>query len=366
MNARIRQLRPARTVGMLGACLFVFYGCSGLGFDREAMLGSIVDTVILPAHSALTADATALDQLARQFAAEPTPESLEALQSQWLTTELAWKRVELYEFPGMLLIHNSIERRPARVAFIEGAIADADDEALLQINAEFVESLGSTSKGLAAIEYLIFPSGSDPPVVDRFSDPARGAYLTALTGNLVRKTEELRGLWLPSGDNYALAFRENDSEGADLQGSVSLLANEMIEMQEIVLRTKLGMPMGQTTDGVPQPHDVESYLSGASREMMIANVESLRDTFAAGLDDYVDYLQRSGSEEPLSDAIRSQFGAVLSTLNAIDQPLQAAVTESPEEVDAVYEAMLDLLVLLKTDMAGVLGITVTFSDSDGD
>lgn len=361
------QVRPARTLGMLGACLLVFYGCSGLGFDREAMLGSIVDTVILPAHSALTTDATALDQLAGQFAAEPTPESLEALQSQWLATELAWKRVELYEFPGMLLIHNSIERRPARVAFIEEAIAEAGDEALEQINAEFVESLGSTSKGLAAIEYLIFLSASDPlVVVDRFSEPARGAYLTALTRNLVRKTEELRGLWLPSGDNYALAFRENDSEGADLQGSVSLLANEMIEMQEIVLRTKLGIPMGQTTDGVPQPRDVESYLSGASREMMIANVESLRDTFAAGLDDYVDYLQRSGSEERLSDAIRSQFGAVLSTLNAMDPPLQAAVTESPEEVDAVYEAMLDLLVLLKTDMAGVLGITVTFSDSDGD
>jgi predicted lipoprotein len=331
------------------------------------MLGSVVDTVILPVHLALTADATALDQLARQFAAEPAPETLATLRSQWLATELAWKRVELYEFPGMLLIHNAIERRPARISFIEGAIAEADDEAIQQINADFVESLGSTSKGLAAIEYLIFPSESNPlVVVDSFGDPARGAYLTALTSNLVRKTEELRGLWLPSGENYALVFRENNSEGADLHGSISLLANEMIEMQEIVLRTKLGMPMGQTTDGVPQPRDVESYLSSASRKMMIANVESLRDTFEAGIDDYVDYLQRGGSEERLSDAIRAQFGAVLSTLNAIDQPLQTAITALPEEVNAVYEAMLDLLVLLKTDMAGVLGITVTFSDSDGD
>ena len=47
--------------------------------------------------------------------------------------------------------------------------------------------------------------------------------------------------------------------------------------------------MGQTTDGIPQPVEVESYLSRSSKELMIANVQALRRTFDAGLDDYLDY-----------------------------------------------------------------------------
>ena len=362
----IKRLQRGRALGATIACGLLLSGCLGLGFDREAMLTSVVDTVIIPSHSALSAEAATLDQLAQRFVAEPSVEALETLRSQWLATDLAWKRVELFELPGLLLVHNAIERRPARVSFIEDAIQGPDESALQEIDADFVESLGSTSKGLSALEYLIFPSEAhERPVLDSFTDPTRGAYLTALTGNLARKVGELEAFWLPEGENYAEVFRENDSEGADLQGSVSLLANEMIELNEIVLRTRLGMPMGQTTDGVPQPRDVESYLSGASVQMMAANMESLRDTFDAGLDDYLDYLQRSG-EEPLSSAIHDQFQVVLSSLGVLEQPLQTAITESPLDVRTVYDAMQGLLVLLKTDMAGILGITVTFSDSDGD
>ena len=344
----------------------VLTGCR-LGFDREAMLGRIADTVILPAHLTLTEEARDLDEVTRRFTDEPSAATLETLREQWLATELAWKRVELYEFPGLLLIHNAIERRPGRVAFIEEVIAGADDSALGQVNGEFVESLGSTSKGLSAIEYLIFPAEEQAqPVLESFADPARSAYLTALTANLRSKTQDLYRFWGPDGENYAESFRKNDSEGADIQGSVSLLANELIELHEVLMHTKLGMPMGQTTDGIPQPKEVESYLSGRSLELMTANLESLRRTFDAGLDDYLDYLDRRSTEALLSMAIHAQLGTVLDALGNIDGPLQDAVTGVPMEVERTYEAMRFLLVLLKTDMSALLGITVTFGDADGD
>ncbi len=338
-----------------------------LGFDREAMLGRIADTVILPAHLALTEEARDLDEVTRQFTEEPNAGTLGTLREQWLATELAWKRVELYEFPGLLLIHNAIERRPARVAFIEEAIAGADDSALGQVNGEFVESLGSTSKGLSAIEYLIFPAEEQGrPVLESFDDPARSAYLAALTANLWSKTQELYQFWNSDGENYAESFRENDSEGADIESSVSLLANKLIELHEVSMHIKLGMPMGQTTHGIPQPEEVESYLSGNSLELMTASLESLHRTFDAGLDDYLDYLDRRGSGNLLSMAIHTQFDTVLGALENINGPLQDAVTDAPAEVEMAYDAMRLLLVLLKTDMSALLGITVTFGDSDGD
>ena len=68
----------------------------------------------------------------------------------------------------------------------------------------------------------------------------------------------------------------------------------------------------------------------------------------------------------MSAAIHAQFDDVLTALGDIDGALRDAVTESPVEVEAAFESMRTLLVLLKTDMAALLGITVTFSDSDGD
>ncbi len=341
-------------------------GCVQLRFDREAMLGAVADTAIIPAHLELIAETEEMDALARRFASSPTPEALDFLRAQWLRAALAWKRVELYEFPGLLLIHNAIERRPARIPFIEEAITGVDEDALEEMDAAVIESLGSTTKGLGAIEYLIFPTEEEAPVVERFEDPARRAFLTALTANLAGKAGELYRHWAPEGSDYARSFRESDSEGADIQGSISLLANEIIELLEMVMRTRLGTPMGDATDGVPRPGEVESLRSGESLALMAASIESIRRTFEAGVDDYLDFLDRSPPEEGLALAIRTQLDMVQDALSRIPPPLSSAVTESPVEVALTFEAMRELLVLVKADMAALLGITVTFSDNDGD
>ena len=52
-----------------------------LGFDREAMLGRIADTVILPAHLALTEEAKDLDEVTRQFTEEPNAGTLRTHRS---------------------------------------------------------------------------------------------------------------------------------------------------------------------------------------------------------------------------------------------------------------------------------------------
>jgi predicted lipoprotein len=357
--------RRAWAAILLAGCVT---GCIGPAFDRSAMLGQILETVILPGNSALTAAAGALDAAARGFVESPSDATLANVRSEWYSTEIAWKRVEMFQFPGMLLIHNAIETRPARVPFIEGLIdSPADSTAPGTLDAATIESLGSTSKGLGAIEYLIFESPEHAaPVLEAFTAPARGALLVALTSNLAAKTAELERFWTPAGQNYGQTFRENDSEGADIQGSVSLLANRLIEQYEMVMQRKFGVPMGRTTDGVPDPESVESPLTGRSLDLLIANLESVLRTFDAGLDDYVDYLQDAPPETSLSASIHSQFASVFEALDQIETPLELAVVEDSATVAAAYEEMRPLLVFLKTDMAAQLGITVTFSDADGD
>lgn len=357
--SRLRLLVPILAAAALSSC-------AG-SYDREAMLGQLADTVILPNHRTLAEEAGGLNGAAGAFVAEPTEGTLEALRTQWLVTERAWKHVELYEFPGLLLIHNAIEKRPARTEFIEQFIDATSDSTLADVNAGAIESLGSTSKGLGAIEYLVFESDEHRlPVLEAFVDPARGAYLTALTANLEAKTQELYRFWTAGGEHYAQTFRENDSEGPDTHGSISLLANLMIQMYEMVVQNRLGLPSGITTDGTPDPAAVESPYSGRSLDLMTAALEGIRWTLDGGFDGYLDHLDSRPESERLTDRIQAQFDTVFDALGSVEPPLSAAVVDDRADVQTAYDAMRPLLVSLKTDMAGQLGITVTFSDSDGD
>lgn len=347
--------------------VWVVISCAGPGYDREAMLGAIADSVIVPAHRTFVAEARALTETVEAFTTAPDSSTLQAVREQWLATELAWKGVEMFEFEGLLLVHNSIEKRPPRVEFIERTVGEIAAGEYETVNADLVDGLGSTTKGLAAIEYLVYPSPDhEAPVLEAFESEARSAFLHALTANVARKAEELLAFWIPDGENYAQTFRENATEGADIRGSISMLANNLIELYEMNMQTRLGIPMGRMTDGEPRPTEVEAPLSGTSLQLMEASLESVRATFAAGLDDYLDYLHPGSGAEPLAGQIHSQFDVVFEALSQIDPPLRETVVRDPESVRAAYEQMRTLLVLVKTDMAAQLGITVTFSDADGD
>ncbi|MEX1258298.1 MAG: imelysin family protein [Gemmatimonadota bacterium] len=349
------------------ALLSVPTACRGPDFDRGAMLHAIGTTVILPGQEALVLEAERLDAAAAAFAAAPTEEALLELRDRWLATELAWKGVQLFQFEGLLILHNAIEKRPARDDFIEETITALNRGALVALDTGFIESAGATSKGLGAIEHLIFPAGLDPSeVVAGFVMPGRGAYLRATAENLVAKTRELQAHWAPGEGGYLTTFVANDSDGADIRGSVSRLANRIIEAHEIATQHGLGRPMGRTMDGVPHPEEVEAPLSGHSLELLVATVETLRRTMDAGVDDYLDHLDLSGNAEPLSARIAAQYAVALNALREIEGPLEVAVIARPAQVETAYEEMRALIVLLKTEMAAQLGITVTFSDTDGD
>lgn len=343
-------------------------GCTGERFDREAMLQRVGREVILPAHEALVREAVLLEEAAVAFreADNPGEADLTALRDRWLAAQVAWKRVQLFQFDRLLLLHNAIEKRPPRADFIERTIRDLREGTLDHVDSDFIAGAGATSKGLGAIEYLLFPSDEEPSVLARADRVEREAYLVALARNLVETARDIRAHWAPEEDNALTEFQRNASDGADLQGSISLLANRMIAMQEVATVQWLGRPLGRTTDGVARPEEAEAARSQRSLELLVASVTSVEQTFHSGLDAYLDHLDRSGGAQPLSARVSAAFEQALRALRAIEQPLEVAVLENPQTVEAAYEAMRALLVLLKTDMPAQLGVTVTFGDNDGD
>ncbi|MEM7539110.1 MAG: imelysin family protein [Chloroflexota bacterium] len=336
-------------------------------FDRRAMLTNIANVVILPAHERLAAESAQLQFAIEQFAAEPTAETLITAQEQWVTTAAAGSSIEPFMLRFTMLIRGQIKKWPINTKFIEDFIADTE-----QIDEPFISSIGSTSKGLGALEYLLFAVAendivdSDTAIDDEIlatltANPQRTAYLVASAQNLTITTARLNEMWSAEGGNQAQRFIDADDAGNNVQGSISILANEMIALVEGMVKDKIDEPL-QGAYAEAQPEAVESPYGQASVPLMVANLRSAQNIMHAGFGEYLGFLGQS----ELADAIDSQFEKAIGTLEEIAPSLQVAVIDSPDAVQAARDEVKALLVLLKVDMANQMSITVTFSDNDGD
>jgi len=334
-------------------------------FDRRAMLDALVTETILPLHQALAEESAALEAAGATFQSDPTAENLAAFQAAWQATSIAYEHVQLYSFQRVMPYMTQLDSAPPNIPFIEGYV---DLEEPGTIDAAFVEFLGSSSKGLPALEYFIF---ADDALTSLTDVQNRRDYAAALAVDVRRVADLLVDEWTPGNDGYGDRFLSADDEPANVRGSVSMLTNEMIAELEDVARFWLGGPLGYRDGGEPMPELVEAPYSGTSVAKLIANVESVQlalngSSDAPALADYLDFLGAELDGEPLSDVLNAQATTVIEALEAVEGPLAVAVVEDTETVQVAYDEAVTLLRLVKTDAANQLGITVTFSDNDGD
>lgn len=339
-------------------------------FDRRAMLKSIVDNVILPGQEAFSDASQRLSDAAEAFAAAPAPDFLEAFHQAWRATADAWNEIALFNMDLRLTsYHNQVYKPPANYDFID-AIMTGDDE----ISEAFVDGIGSTSKGLDALEYVIFdPDKAPAEIVAAFADERRLDFALALAQNIQRKAGEIRDYWSPEGRDYGRRFVKADQEGGVIQGAINMLANKMFTSVQTDLEMWLGEPAGITLDGAPRPELVESPHARHSLRHIAHRLIGLQRLFNGGaedddlgFDDYLDFLGAESSDGALSNAINQRFNTALESIDAIDEPLALAVAERPDEVAALYEALRQLQILLRADMKSQLSILITLSDRDGD
>ncbi|MDN5205336.1 imelysin family protein [Fulvivirgaceae bacterium BMA10] len=337
-------------------------------FDRKSLLRNIAQNQILTSYDIFGQEAMALSNTAIAFSKDISEANLNTLQDQWLKAAVAWKKAEIFNLGPVdqLLLKTSIDNWPTNTFTIEEAITNGSS-----INSEYIETLGSTSKGIPAIEYLLFDENNDKQnIINGFTDSQnRIDFLLALCENLVYIANTLYDAWEPTNGNYFNTFVNAD--GKDVGSSVNMLANELIFLTEIVKNQKLGIPLGKKSLGTPLPNNVEAKRSRASLSFIKENILSIEAVFlggnSTGFDDYLDELDAKYlDDQMLSEAIKDQFSNVKTALNGIDNTLFDALTDDTIKVEAAYQELQKLVILLKTDMISSLGLLVTFSDNDGD
>ena len=340
-------------------------------FDRSHMLEHVARHVMLATYTEFATATRTMPDLATQFCTALSVGHLTALQQAWRQAVAPLKRSEMFRLGPAAGLISAVDFWPSRPPLIQKALEDPQP-----VTEEFIESVGAAARGVSAIEYLLFdPQGGNNALIAQFRDGLKGkrrcAYLTGIIGHLAQQAQSIANAWSPDGGNFVAELATAGQGSATYptaHKAVSDIVNRLLAALDKMHKNKLDRPLHGNGKS-PWPAGVEAGRSGNSLANILENLQGVRAVYA-GIDGttngpgFDDYLTALGS--PLGERITQQIQTALAAVQAIPPPLQVAVVEHPQAVEAAYQAIKDVLILLKVDMTNLLGVTVDFSDNDGD
>ncbi|MCC9168814.1 imelysin family protein [Pontibacter harenae] len=371
----MKMFRNYAAVGLV--CLAALNSCSSdnesngpkIDYDRQAMVVNYADNLIVPAYTDFKNKTEALATAVDAFVATPTVTTLAATQTAYQDAYKALQNASLYEFgpADEQLLRTNLNIYPTSTAKIENNIAAGTYDLHRSANLD--------AKGFPALDYLLYGAGGGAAVVEQFTSGAnvanRKKYLQELSTLINQRANAVYTGWT-SGD-YSTTFK--NSPGTAVGSAVGNLVNQLNYDIDVTKRAKVGIPSGRFTAGSALPEKVEAYYSQTSLELLKQAIRAEKATFMGfaangingpGLDDYLDHVDARYNGGLLSDAIEAQFDVALAAANAVQGPLSEAVTTQSQAVTKVYDELQKLIVLTKTDMPAALGVTISYTDNDGD
>lgn len=329
-------------------------------FDRAAMLTHTADKLIVPTYQSLTDKAQALKDTVTNLVANPTAQRLANARTAWYALALARQQAGPYNFGPASLATGTLDQEIATFP-----VDTTQVEAYIGLQDYTLNNFDRDTRGLYTIEYLLYRFTE----ADYGSNNARSQYLIAVATHLHSKAAGVLNAWV---GGYRSTFVGNT--GTDAGSSVSLLFNNMVMDYEMLKNYKFGIPcglrVGQTTEA---PTAVEAYFSGRSTELARAHLQASEDLWrgkaADGTDGpgFEDYLLATTGGQGLVAEANLQWLACHAALNALPTtPLQDQIVAQSALPDNAFTELQKLTRFLKSETSSLLGISITYSSSDGD
>jgi uncharacterized protein len=339
-------------------------------FTKQALRAAASDCAIWH-YCKFEAEAARVEQTTAAHVAAPTPETLEGARASWRQAMAAWSAVELFQFGPLASAaesegKDSVHGRGLR-EFIYSWPRFTRCRVEEQVASEKYASQGFAnvpiaSRGLYALEYLLFYEGSDTACASGSSaantwttldatalTEHKHRYLAALSGDVRTTMRELIELWSPTGGNFRETFI-NAGGYDDEQQALTILAWSLVYIEREVKDWKLGVPLGVTLS-----HPVngpEAPFSHDSTANIRNNLRGFRALFqgcgAAG--------EGLGFDDWLAEAGHAELGVdIIHALDAAEAfastfpPLELATSE---ELETFYRTIKVLSDYLKSDLFG--------------
>ena len=329
-------------------------------FDRQAFLQFMLDEQILPAATNLESKANSLNALIASFNGSPSSQQMETAKITWVELASAWQYMHIFDFGASELTTGNLGVEIATFPINIPRMLDfAENTSVLFQNFE------RDTRGLYAIEFYLYASDAD------LSNANQLAYLKALTERLAQQTSTVAQKWNTTGKSTFLT-----QNGTDAGSSVSNLVNAMAKSYEAIKNFKLGVPLG-LRPGQPssEPTRVEAYYSDISIMLMqihfdsIVNVWNGNANFSerSGLG-FSEYLESVFGGEGLKESTSIAISEIEEKFTQIGSStsLKDAIKSEPTAIIELHNLFQQHIRFFKSDLASLLGVSITFNSGDGD
>ncbi len=355
--------------------ILLFMSCNNEGiseseyqieYTRTEQLKNTYENEIIVLASLFIKKTSLLKTSIVNFKSNTTLTNLATTKENWLEVLKTWKQLELYNLSAVenSFIHFEINRWETNTENVNIFINGNE-----VINEAFIASKGSSSKGISALEYLLFSSDNNQNVLNSFTIDTnynrRLDYILALSENLHLKANELLNLW----ENDKISFISSIENG--ISGSQNQLTNAMINLIEEVIISKLGNPLGDKSGGIIKTDALEAARSKSSLLIIQEHLTALKRCYTGafidndiqwGFDNYLTLISR----EDLDISILNAFNNCQIKIDKISNPLSEELLQNTQNITDLQDSFRDLLILIKVDLSNAIGATVTLNDNDGD
>jgi len=338
---------------------------------RKKIAVNVSDGLIIPAYDQLALEVDLLATTTQNFIEAPNEETLQTAQTALKDSWLAWQGAAIYLFgpAETVSLRKSLNTYPTDAHQIETNIQSGEYT---------LSSLANQAAiGFPAIDYLLNGLGDDPSSIVSFyahdeGSAGRGHYLLQLIGDIQTRVDNTLNEWKKDKGDYTSRFSEADALGLDVGSSLSLLVNSMdFHFQRFVRDGKVAIPTGIRSAGVPRPKAIEAYYGAYSTTLLMESLSTYHDLFLGinslgedkeGLYDYLVAI----SAKDLADDMLTQFETTYTKAQLLTDPLNQQIEDDIDKMTGVFIEMQKLVVFFKSDMASIMGISITNQDNDGD
>ena len=355
----------AKLVAIPAVLLLAAAACvGGAPADKEVLI-ALTDEVVAPAYRQLAEDSAELDSKATALCSAPSQAALEDTRRAWQSARASWLHTGAMSF-GPVMDRRSeslLDWSPTDTEAIDEALANAG----FSTNADQVRNTYSASRrGFGAMEYLLFRNGALEAISGA---PSACGYLVALTQTHTEETAAILSDWTEGGE-LGTPYRDYFTDRASLSLIPGDAVEEVVRTQVFLIRDIVQMRMA-TALGLRGDGADLTAIPGNAADNGLAD---LRSELAGMQRVYEGYGPESEGisalVKPLSEEtdlrLRRQFAAAIQAIDEVEGPLREAIRERPEQVNALYDRLADLQLTMATEVVSLLGVSVGFSDTDGD
>ncbi len=344
--------RRSLVAGALAAGLLLVTACSGdapkpsRAAERTEVLADVSRSVMLPAYEQLATSAQRLEATLTSYCAAPSEAGLTAAQDAWRDTRAAWRATDAFRFgPATNLRLASAIDFPIDDAKVDALIAGRDP-----LTPDALAALGADVRGLGVVEDVLFSATPDTRACT-LAASASGLVATA-TGRVAElwRTEFAESLANPSKSAYL-------NEQAALDDIVNGMILALADLSSTRLGKAAGMESGLPETAAVDPGEARNAAPEAAQTL--ASVRAVYGDAERGVRREVAAMSPNAAKR-----LDAQLQQAAEAVDALPSPLATARDVAP--IKAADDRVREILVTLRTEVASLLGVTLSLGDADGD